>query len=111
LPCDSLRIQRADYKNADLATLRAALIRAGLSITSEDTERGYLSFRDPQTYRTGQFRNGAFLAQEGIDLENIKREYSCEAVERAAKKFAFSYKAPVKTKSGSMLYAATRRSF
>ncbi len=109
MPCDQIRLQRSDFKNADLAVLRAALIRAGMEITFDSAERGMIRFFDRQTYRTGQFANGAFTVQEGLDVDNIKREYSSEAVERAAKKYAFSLK-NIKT-TGVNKYVLTRRAF
>ncbi len=54
----------------------------------ENAERGYIYFRDA-IGRRGQFGNGQFKLQEGMDGDTIKRAYSCEAAERAAKKYGF----------------------
>ncbi len=54
----------------------------------ENAERGYIYFRD-RAGRSGSFQNGQFQTPEGIDVNEIKRAYSCEAAERAAKKYGF----------------------
>ncbi len=88
MPCDRVYLQRTDFRAASPEILRAALINAGMEITMENAERGYVYFRD-RAGRTGSFQNGQFQTQDGIEVNEIKRAYSCEAAERAAKKYGF----------------------
>ncbi len=80
-----------DWKQADPGVLKAALIRAGFTIYSENPEGTHLYFRNNAGLR-GQFVNGSFLVPQGTDLAPIKAEYSKEAVERAAAKFNWRVK-------------------
>lgn len=88
MPCEQTRFQRSDFRNCTMDILRAALINAGMENILENAERGAIYFRD-KAYRRGQFSNGQFTLQEGMDVNEIKRAYSCEAAERAAKKYGF----------------------
>ncbi len=85
--------------------MRAALIRLGMTIYGEDKERGYLYFR-AQNGRTGSFKYGQLQLQQGLDVNEIKRAYSREAVEASSKKYGFSFK-QVKGKENQ--YEVTRR--
>ncbi len=99
MPCDQVRYQYADFSNADLDVLRAALIRDGLEITMENAERGYLYFRD-SAGRTGSFQNGKFVTVEGraVDINSIKKAYTQEVIARAQKQYGFTVKKKVGNK-------------
>jgi len=94
-----------DWKQADPGVLKAALIRAGFEIYSENAEGNHLYFRNNLGLR-GQFVNGAFVVPQGTDLAPIKAAYSKEAVERAASKFNWKVKKVTENK-----YLLSRRAF
>ena len=105
MPCDQLRYQYANFDKADFEVLRAAILRAGLTISREDKERKFIYFYDSNGL-TGNFYGGKFTVQEGIEIDAIKRQYSNEAVERASKKYGFT----VKKNTGNK-YLLTRRTY
>lgn len=108
MPCDQIRLQSVDFANGNVGVLKAALEAAGYEV-SHDAERNWLWFRDKsgtRAYRTGTFRNGTFTVQEGIDVDEIKKEYANEAVKVAAKKFNWSVKETAENK-----FRLTRRTF
>ncbi len=93
-------MNQIDFANGDLSVLKSALEAAGYQVF-EDKERGWLSFRDStgqRNYRSGTFRNGQFTTQEGIDVDEIKKEYANEAVARSAKKFGWAVKKTAENK-------------
>ncbi len=105
MPCDQQFLMTVSWKDADVSVLKAALIRAGFTIYSENAEGNHLYFRNNTGLR-GQFVNGAFVVPQGTDLAPIKAEYSKEAVERAAAKFNWKVK-----KVNTNKYLLTRRAY
>ncbi len=105
MPCDAVRVMTSDYKNCDVSVLKAALLRLGMTLYGEDAERGYLYFR-AKNGRSGSFGDGRFQLQEGIDVNEIKRAYSREAIEQSSKKYGFSFK---QVKGNENQYEVTRR--
>ncbi len=84
MPCWQVRMNEVQFKAENLDILKTALERAGFNVQKNGQALNFT-----KGYRSGSFQNNKFTAQDGIDVDQVKREYSKVATELSAKKFGW----------------------
>lgn len=85
MPCDQVRVNQIVFKADNAEILKSALERAGFRVVQNGKN---LSFT--KGYLSGSFQNNQFNVQEGIDVDEVKREYAKVSLELSAKKFGWA---------------------